>query len=139
MSTLSVGLMSNNIAIIEALSSGLAIAKDAIVKAMDEITQVLRKPLGELCVGHGWQQTLGWLLSQGFLLVNQLPAEGKSLLNFAASRGNRDIIRVLLKHGASLDQGYDNPFLLPFTRALVDGHDFDTALLLLPTSHEERQ
>ncbi|KAL2784289.1 hypothetical protein BJX66DRAFT_344161 [Aspergillus keveii] len=104
------------------------------------MSQVLGAPGGQVCVQAGLAYTLDWLLTQDLVqLANQTSRDGRSLLNVAAGLGDPAIITVLLKHGASLSQGHDTPWFLPFTRALVDGDSFNTAELLLPTSSEARK
>ncbi|KAL3443684.1 hypothetical protein BJX65DRAFT_311658 [Aspergillus insuetus] len=139
-SPLFAGLLSNDIAIIETLTTTVGIARVALAREIEGMSQVLGVPVGQVCVRAGLAQTLDWLLTQDlFQLADRTSRDGRSLLNIAAGLGDPAIIKVLLKHGASLSQGHDTPWFLPFTRALVDGNSFDTAALLLPTSSEDRK
>lgn len=89
----------------------------------------------EACVRLGCVQTLRLLLDRGYC---QLPRDENpkfSILHYAVCESSPQLVFLLIERKANVLSTADIDGIVPFTRALIQGH-LDTARILLPSEYK---
>jgi ankyrin repeat protein len=103
------------------------LSKGADVNAESQVD--LSTPLHEVANGSGNKEIAELLIAKGAKVNAKRKRDGATPLHEAASRGNADIVKVLLSHGAVVD-AKANGGQTPLYFAVVDGHRDIVELLI---------